>query len=241
MLELERRGQSYDFGIITISIVTVAVAIFFWNAPVLLPIKTFVVFLHELSHGLAALLTGGRVERLMLVGEEGGLAYTRGGNQILIASAGYVGSALWGALLMRLAWQRDNVRRYAIHGIAAIFMLTVLLYVRDLYTLGMVALFVGVLFLLGRFGDGRVHMAVLWMLGSFSALYAVVDIGTDILVQGPFAGIGWLGGGTAFTNDAIILASITWIPAFIWGLIWCIMSIAIYAVNVYSLMVRRGR
>lgn len=236
-----QRGQTYDFGIITLSIITVMVALFFWNSPFLLPVKTFVVFLHELSHGLAAILTGGSVEQLRLVEDEGGLAFTRGGNQILIASAGYVGSALWGALLMRLAWQGPRIRQYAIQGIAAIFLVAVLLYVRDLYTLGVVAVFSAVLFLLGRFGEGRVHLAVLWLLGSFSALYAIVDIGTDILIQGPFAGITWLGGGNAFTNDAIILASLTWIPAFVWGVLWCVMSIAIYVFNMYSLMIRRGR
>ncbi len=235
------RGQTYDFGIITLSIMTVIAALFFWDAPFLLPVKTFVVFLHELSHGLAAILTGGSVEQLRLVEDEGGLAFTRGGNQILIASAGYVGSAVWGALLMRLAWQGPRVRRYAIQGIAAIFMAAVLLYVRDLYTLGVVALFTAVLFLLGRFGDSRVHLAVLWLLGTFSALYAIVDIGTDVLAQGPFAGIGWLGGGDAFTNDATILASITWIPAFVWGLLWSVMSIVIYGFNVFTLMIRRGR
>jgi hypothetical protein len=236
-----RRGQTYDFGIITLSIITVTVALFFWNSTFLLPVKTFVVFLHELSHGLAAILTGGSVEQLRLVEDEGGLAFTRGGNQILIASAGYVGSALWGALLMRLAWHGPRLRQYAIQGIAAIFLVAVLLYVRDLYTLGVVAVFSAVLFLLGRFGDSRVHLAVLWLLGSFSALYAIVDIGTDILVQGPFAGIAWLGGGTAFTNDAIILASLTWIPAFVWGVLWCALSMAIYIFNMYSLMIRRGR
>lgn len=235
------RGRTYDLGIMTLSLVTVIAAIFFWDAPFLLPVKTFVVFLHELSHGLAAILTGGSVEQLRLVEDEGGLAFTRGGNQILIASAGYVGSALWGALLMRLAWQSPRVRQYAIQGIAAIFMVSVLLYVRDFYTLGMVALFSIVLFLLGRFGDSRVHLGTLWLLGSFSALYAIVDIGTDVLAQGPLAGIAWLGGGDAFTNDATILASITWIPAFFWGILWSVLSLAIYAVNVYALMIRRGR
>ena len=33
-----------------------------WNTPVVAPLKIFVVLLHEISHGVAAVLTGGSIE-----------------------------------------------------------------------------------------------------------------------------------------------------------------------------------
>ncbi|MBA3530689.1 MAG: M50 family metallopeptidase [Ardenticatenales bacterium] len=234
------RGQNWDMSIVGLSVVTVAVALFFWNAPLLLPIKLFVVLLHEISHGLAAYLTGGSMERLSLTYDEGGLAHLRGGSRFLSLSAGYLGSALWGAALLRLAWAGPGVRRFAIRGMAVALGIIGLLYVRDLFTLAYVAFTALVLYGLGWQGGPRLQMAALWVIGTFSCLYAVIDIGTDILMAGPLAGIPLLGGPVRMT-DAELLATITLVPAFIWGLIWSAIAIAVYFASVMVLATRRGR
>ena len=48
-------------------------------------------------------LTGGDMLRIEIVPEQGGVCYTRGGWRILILPAGYLGSMLWGNLLIILA------------------------------------------------------------------------------------------------------------------------------------------
>jgi len=35
-----------------------------WNTPVVYPLKIFVVFMHEISHGIAAMATGGQIEEI---------------------------------------------------------------------------------------------------------------------------------------------------------------------------------
>lgn len=55
-----------------------------------------------LSHGLAALLTGGAFLRFVIFPDGSGLAYTAGGIRWLIIPAGYVGTALVGAALVAL-------------------------------------------------------------------------------------------------------------------------------------------
>lgn len=234
------RGQTWDVSIVLLSLATVAVALFFWNSPVLLPVKMFVVLLHEISHGLAALGTGGSLERLILLQDEGGLAFTRGGNQFLILSAGYLGSALWGAALLRLAWAAPNIRRLALRTMGMALAVVALLYVRDLWTLAYVALATLAVFAIGLRGGARFQMAVLWLVGTFSSLYAVIDIGTDILLAGPLAGIPLIGG-PARLNDAELLADVTFIPSFFWGLLWCGVAVAIYWLAVSGLALRRGR
>ena len=37
-----------------------------WGTPVVYPLKILVVFMHELSHGLAAVFTGGSIEAISL-------------------------------------------------------------------------------------------------------------------------------------------------------------------------------
>ena len=76
---------------------------FFWDSVVVYPLKILVVFFHELSHGLVAMLTGGEIVRIEVVKEQGGLCVTRGGSRFLTLSAGYLGSLMWGGVIVMLA------------------------------------------------------------------------------------------------------------------------------------------
>jgi hypothetical protein len=213
-----------DKDALTVSIVTMVAAFFLWDTPLLYPLKLFVVLLHEISHGFAALLTGGSVRQLQLFAQEGGVAYTAGGNRFLILSAGYLGSSLWGAALLTLSTAQPMTRRLALYGMGAVLGLIALFYVRDLFTFSYVALSAAALWLMAGRTSTLWHHWTLYIVGTVSCLYAVVDIGTDILAGGPFA---WLFGPYRY-NDAQMLAEITWIPAFIWGLLWVGIAVATY-------------
>ncbi len=51
-----------------------------WGTVIVTPLKIFVVLLHEISHGVAAVATGGQVVRIEVDAQQGGICYTRGGN-----------------------------------------------------------------------------------------------------------------------------------------------------------------
>ena len=65
---------------------------FLWDTPLVYPLKIFVVLLHEVSHAVVAVVTGGTIERIILDPREGGACYCPGGNTFLTLSAGYLGS-----------------------------------------------------------------------------------------------------------------------------------------------------
>jgi hypothetical protein len=81
-----------------------------WNLPsggvVLYPFKLLATWLHELSHGLAMVVTGAGFDRVLIYRDTSGLAFAhdaaRGGafGASLIATAGYMGTPLWGAALL---------------------------------------------------------------------------------------------------------------------------------------------
>ena len=54
-------------------ILTIAFFVYFWNAEPMKPLKMFVVMLHEVSHGIGTLLTGGTVKGFTLGLDESGL------------------------------------------------------------------------------------------------------------------------------------------------------------------------
>jgi len=93
-----------------------------WPTPVVAPLKLLVVYLHELSHGLAAILTGGSIEQLNASPQMGGFAVTRGGSRFAILTAGYLGSLVFGVALL-LAALRSEADRYVTAGLGAVTLL----------------------------------------------------------------------------------------------------------------------
>ena len=70
-----------------------------WDTPVVYPLKIFVVLLHEVSHGIAAVAGGGAIQEILITPNQGGACNCHGGVPFLTLSAGYLGSLLWGAAL----------------------------------------------------------------------------------------------------------------------------------------------
>jgi len=179
-----------------------------WPTIFVYPLKIFVVFLHEFSHALAALATGGQVASITLDPREGGATWVRGGNRFITLSAGYLGSLLWGLLLLAVARYRPRFTRAAVQALGMLTILVTLVYVRSIFGVVFGLLFGGALYLAGRRLRPQAAGLVLSALGVTSALYALLDIRSDILMRP---------GGL---SDAAMLAQMTGIPAIAWGLLW---------------------
>jgi hypothetical protein len=191
-------------------IAPVLIAIFtlvFWNWFFVYPLKVFVVFLHEISHGLAAVVTGGRIVAIGLTFDEGGVCITDGGSRFLILNAGYLGSLFWGALFLVLA-ARTRMSREIVCGVGVFVLAVTLLYVRTLFGFAY-GLLAGAAFVLAAIKLPRdVTDDLLEIIGVVSCLYAVWDIGSDVLAR------------EATGSDASALSRLTGIPAVLWGLVW---------------------
>ncbi len=197
-------------------IVLMAVMVLFWNSPLLWPLKVFVVFLHELSHLIATVLTGGHPSAISLSPDQGGEMRGSGGWTFVVLNAGYLGSLLWGLMLLAVA----NRMRFVPHflrlmglglGIATILWMRPVLGFGFFYGLALAIL----LFALGARVTAVVGSAFLRVIGLFSCLYAVVDIQQDVL----------RGGGGV--SDASMLADLTHVPAVVWGLGWSLIALVL--------------
>ena len=62
------------------------------------PLRLLATAVHEISHAAVCFLTGGQVLKLEVYENEGGVTYYRGGCRCLVAPAGYLGEAFWGAV-----------------------------------------------------------------------------------------------------------------------------------------------
>jgi hypothetical protein len=94
---------------------------------VLIPLRYLMVFFHEGSHALAALLTGGQVSHFV-VNPGGGVAYISGGNSAIILPAGYLGAAFIGATLFVVVNRFPNAVRWVAAIAGALILLFTLRY-----------------------------------------------------------------------------------------------------------------
>lgn len=198
----------------------VGCTVWLWSTLALYPIKLFVVLLHELSHGAAALLTGGEILEIEVNERIGGFCRYRGGNRLVVASAGYLGSLLWGGLILILA-SRTNLSRQMGTVIAALLIVVTLLWIRSpfgvMFTAG-----TGVsLFVLCRFLPHVLVRVLMQFLGTASCLYVLVDIYEDVIRV-------YQDG-----SDADTLAALTGIPAMFWGVIWGLIAVVMILYSFY--------
>jgi hypothetical protein len=184
-----------------------------WPTMFVYPLKIFVVFLHELSHAVAGVATGGRVESITLDPNQGGATYVRGGNGFIMLSAGYLGSLLWGLLLLEAARARPKTARLSLCALACLMLVVTALFVRSWFGVVFGLLFGLVLLFAGRRLPGDGIVVVLTVLGLTSALYALFDIRDDIIAR-PTA-----------PSDAFMLAQATGIPTLVWGGLWGLIAL----------------
>lgn len=179
-----------------------------WDTPVVYPLKIFVVLLHEVSHALAAVATGGSLSHITLDPNQGGATWTRGGSAFLTLSAGYLGSLGWGALMVEAARAR-RVRTDLVNGVAGgLVVALTLLYVRNGFGLLFGLLFGAALVAASRKLSGAANRTLLLTLGLTSTLYAILDIKSDVLDR------------PHLRSDAFMLAELTGVPTVVWGVLW---------------------
>ncbi len=185
-----------------------------WATPLVLPIKFLIVFLHELSHALAGLLTGGEVIEIGLSAHEGGHTFIRGGASFVILTAGYLGSLLFGVGLL-LAALKTRWDHWVLAGLGTVTLIATLIYMRDPFpvTFGLAA--GGVMLAMARFLQSEWNDLALRLIGLTSMIYVPFDVISDTLVN------------ASQLSDARMLAQEFGGTTAIWGGLWLVLSLIV--------------
>lgn len=99
----------------------------------LYPLTLFTTWVHEMGHGLTALVMGGSFEKLEIFSSGAGLAHTRGTGQIgagLVALGGLLAPPILGTLILALVHGPRRARALLI-GLAVALAVSLLLFVRS--------------------------------------------------------------------------------------------------------------
>lgn len=196
---------------IVIILLVLIISFFAWNTFIIYPIKLFVVLLHEMSHGLVAVLTGGKIISIELNKYLGGLTTTEGGNILLIASAGYLGSIGIGALLFISSFDK-KVSTWFNTALAVLMIIFAANFLVDLLSQITALLAAALLIVSPRYFNSLVNQIIMQSLGLVSAFYVLIDIKEDLL------------SGNNYQTDAVILENITSISAAYIGILWLLIS-----------------
>jgi hypothetical protein len=108
------------------SLLTLALWFIPFAGVITFPIRLFVTYVHEIGHALAALATLGSVNRVALDWSGSGVTFTRGGLGLLISSAGYLTTTLYGVGLLLFLRRERNARIAAIGTGIALLAVTLL-------------------------------------------------------------------------------------------------------------------
>jgi hypothetical protein len=208
----------------------ISAVFYMWASPVIQPVKIMVVLFHEMSHGLMALASGGRVVEIVITADEGGACETEGGVALLIVSAGYLGSMFFGGLLLYLSRFKGCVpvvfTALTLTLGAAIF--TVL---HDPYSRTFASALAASFIFVGILSPTVVGAFFLQVLGTVSCLYSIFDIYWDILASRTAGSLG--------ENDAIAFSQLTGIPSDVVGMMWLAIS-TLYFLAVLKIIVTQG-
>lgn len=191
------------------------------------PFRLLLTIVHELGHGLAALLTGGRFIHFVVHPDGSGLATTAGGWRFVVIPAGYLGVALFGAALIFLG-RNHRWSRIAMAVIGGVMLLLSLRFglpaVFSSPFSGMLTtisgLIFGMLFLWTAIKAPPgwiiflVHLvAIQAALTGFSDLMTLIGLSTRFF--------------DAPATDAQSMARLTFLPAVVWAGLWAIMALLI--------------
>jgi len=164
-------------------------------------------FFHEISHGLAALLTGGSIHNISLNFNGSGVCTTSGGIHFIVTFAGYAGSAIWGLLIYRVAnTLSPKSSKIMVAVMVSMLVVTLVLWARDILTISILI----VLLLM----YGLPLYKSLWIsVKSFIQL-----VGIFVLLDAIRSPLYLLDGRDL--GDGATLASLTWIPEIVWVALW---------------------
>ncbi len=226
-----------------------AISIVLWFIPfaeiLTYPFRIFVTFIHEGGHAIAALLTGNSVGSLSVAMNASGETYTtRGGllSQAFVASAGYIGSMAYGALLLVLIRKAVSARVVLVGSAALIFGLTFIFgIVSPIFYWGALSgipftFFAGTFLTLGliavaKFASAKVATFFVSFLAIQCILNALLDLKTVFFLSSPFV--------PTVPTDAVNMAAVTGIPAILWVIFWILISLAILALAMRIYVVAR--
>ncbi|MBZ0187399.1 MAG: M50 family metallopeptidase, partial [Candidatus Obscuribacterales bacterium] len=200
------------------------------------PLNQFATMIHEMSHAIACVLTGGHVSGMTIVPDgmgHGGLTRCDGGIRFIHIQAGYLGTALAGCLLVYFGQFKHLSKKILIAMGLAMFLATIFFMAPGLFSPLFFQAFLSLLWGLALSGvtvyagyklkDSFANMTLLF-LAIHIALDSLRSIGTVIMAT-IFA--------THIWSDATTMQDLYGMPAILWSFLWLTISVGMLSATIW--------
>lgn len=202
------------------AVVSLALSMTAWGHYVLYPFKLFTTWVHECGHAAMAVLLGGDVHSVTIQPDTSGLTQSvvpswrifRG----LVSSAGYLGASVMGCLLV-VATRANRWAHRVIWVIGALMLLTLVLWIRNVFGAVVVLGWGAALVVMGRHGKGPISQFLLSFLAVQVGLNALFDIRVLFMLE------------PGQHSDAETMQRLFFLPAELWAFLWMVMSAVMLA------------
>ena len=203
------------------------------------PLQLFATFIHEGSHVLATVLTGNSVQSLTVSPDTSGVVWSQSSgwlSQLLISSAGYLGTTAFGTAL--LVWMRYNFSsRKALYFASGFIGLMTIVFGLLMPLLNVFSLNVTLVSVIFTVFSGAVLTAGLFALARFGTLkwvnFGLAFLAVQCLLNALFSLVDlfFITATTDMHSDAINMYNATGVPSIFWVFLWIGISIAMISVG----------
>lgn len=228
-------------------ILATVVSILLWAASwyfplanyIVYPLQLFATFVHEGSHVLATLMTGGAVQSLTVSPDTSGVVWSMTNSWLsglIVSSAGYLGTTLFGILL--LIWFRYNYSsRNALYFSSGFVALMTVVFGLLAPMWNMFSLKVGLFDIAFTVISGAVLAGGLFAIAKYASMkwvnFSLAFLAVQCLLNAIFSlkTLFLISATTNSHSDAVNMAQATGIPAIAWVLIWIVGSVIMISVG----------
>lgn len=236
-------------------IIATILTIVLWFIPfadyLVYPIRLFVTFIHESSHALMAVVTGGSVQSLTIASDGSGVVYSAHSGFIsglLTSSAGYLGTTIFGVLMLVLIRRSVSPHKVLFVSGAFIGIMTIVFGILSpmfnflslqvafsslAFTVVAGLLLTGGLLAIALFASAKAANFAVAFLAVQCLMNALSDLKTVLMINAPVVG-------PNIESDAGNMAAATGIPGFLWVFIWIGLSLIMITVGLRLYAVGKG-
>lgn len=199
-----------------------------YGRQVLYPFALLGTWVHEMGHGLFAIVAGGSFNRLLIYQSLGGTAHFSGvgaAGRAFVAAGGLLGPAIAGGLIIILG-SRESTARFVLAGLAVLLVLSLVLFVRNTFGWVALGLIAAVLGPLAFYGPDVARIFVAQLIG---IQFCLASWGTlDYMFTKSFRR-----DGEVINSDTQEIAEVLLLPYWFWGGLIALISFAVMASSFY--------
>jgi len=186
-----------------------------WGSLLLYPFTILATWFHEMGHGMAAILTGGSFERLLIHPDGSGVALSLQPadapviSHAFVSAAGPLGPPIAGALMI-VATRSRRATKAALAALTAVLILSAIIWVRSLVGWIVLPLIALALLVVLRRGSGKVQEFTIQLLGVQACISTYQHMDYLFSAGGTIAG-------RAQRSDTAAIADSLLLPYWFWG------------------------